>query len=166
MASIPVAATMLGFANIQNFSHPLNGALRVLGFVLTLGFSSAGFAITPAECDQTPDAYSSVPLPCAVQLPNEISDFPFLAWYGDLASKGYVEKEVQFWGTGYEYEYADEENQSPLVAPVDKGTEDAADNYVTRAIIRHPEEPADFNGVVYIEFLMRLLVTTVHPTGI
>jgi hypothetical protein len=95
-----------------------------------------------------------VPIPDTQLLPHDLGtgptdrDVPFLAWFEDLAKDGYTEEEILMSGTANIYEYADDEAQSP--APQPTGESGA---YTTRVLIRRPADPADFNGVVYLEIL-------------
>ena len=99
-------------------------------------------------------AHAAVPIPVTQILPTsagtgpEDRDVPFLAWYEDLTPLGYLEEEILMSGTANEYDYADDQNQSPV--PLATGTSGA---YTTRVLIRRPANAADFNGVVYLEIL-------------
>ena len=97
---------------------------------------------------------ADVPIPATQLLPHDPGtgptdrDVPFLAWFEDLAPDGYVEEEILMSGTAKVYEYADDEAQSPIPQPTG-----ASGPYTTRVLIRRPANPADFNGVVYLEIL-------------
>jgi hypothetical protein len=99
-------------------------------------------------------AHATVPIPTTQILPTsagtgpEDRDVPFLAWHEDLTPQGYLEKEVLISGTANEYDYVDDLNQSP--EPVASG---ASGSYTTRMLIRHPIDPEDFSGVVFMEIL-------------
>jgi len=95
-----------------------------------------------------------VPLPQAQPLPYdrgtgpEDRDVPFLAWYEDLSADGYREQEVLLSGEANTYRYVDDAGQSTEVE-----VDTTGHPYTTRMLLRHPENPADFNGVVYMEIL-------------
>jgi hypothetical protein len=101
-------------------------------------------------------ANAAVPVPTAQILTNspgtgpEDRDVPFLATYKDLAAEGYVEQEALFSGTANVYVYADRNGAN--VSPVPEAT-GATGNYTTRMLVRRPQNPADFSGVVYLEIL-------------
>jgi len=86
--------------------------------------------------------------PSGEPLSAEERSTPFLAHLGDLSEFGYVEEEYEMSGTGNIYDYVDNEAQSAVVAISESDVP-----YVTRMLIRRPENPADFNGTVYIEIL-------------
>lgn len=97
---------------------------------------------------------ATVPIPATELLPYDADsgpedrNVPFLAWHDDLSVHGYIEQEILMSGTANVYQYADDEGQSPAAQP--SGTTGA---YTTRVLVRHPQNPADFNGVVYLEIL-------------
>lgn len=99
-------------------------------------------------------ALAQVPLPAVQLLPHdpgtgpEDRNVPFLAWHEDLGPQGYVEQELLLSGTANVYAYSDEAAQSTDVAVASSGQP-----YVTRLLLRFPENPADFNGVVHLEIL-------------
>jgi hypothetical protein len=99
-------------------------------------------------------AVPKVALPTVEMLPYNRSDdinernVPFLAWFEDLSKQGYVEEEILISGTANQYDYVDEVGQSPEPQP-----NGLKRDYTTRVLIRHPVDPADFNGVVYMEIL-------------
>jgi len=75
-------------------------------------------------------------------------DVPFLAWHRNVADYGYVELEYQISGLANTYQYADNASESPMVEPATTGNP-----YTSRMLVRHPADPADFNGVVIFEVL-------------
>jgi len=94
-----------------------------------------------------------VPVPTTTLVPytagtEATRSIPFLAWYEDLSAVGYMEQEYLVSGTGNIYGYTDDINESPVVAPTG-----VTHPYVSRMIVRHPIDPADFNGIVYFEIL-------------
>jgi hypothetical protein len=101
-------------------------------------------------------AHAAVPVPNAQIVPNSVGtgpadrDVPFLATYKDLSVNGYVEQEVLFSGTANVYDYADKNGAN--VSPVPQAT-GATGSYVTRMLVRRPQNPVNFNGVVYLEIL-------------
>lgn len=123
---------------MRNFSRPRAAAA---GLYATL------IALTGA-------ASAAVPLPNAQLLPNDPGtgpadrNVPFLAWHEDLSADGYQEQEILLSGTANTYVYTDDAAQSTAVEVATSGNP-----YTTRVLLRHPANPADFNGVVYLEIL-------------
>jgi hypothetical protein len=111
-----------------------------------------GLALTLLAATQ---ALAVVPIPETQQLPYdqgtgpEDRDVPFLAWHKDLSEDGYAEEEILMSGAARSFEYIDEENESPIVQPVDA----SPTAYTTRVLIRRPANSVDFNGIVYMEIL-------------
>jgi hypothetical protein len=99
-------------------------------------------------------AHAAVPLPNVQLLTSDPGtgpadrDVPFLAWHEDLSLDGYVEQEILMSGEANTYVYTDEANQSTQVEVASSGHA-----YTTRVLLRHPANPDDFNGVVYLEIL-------------
>lgn len=99
-------------------------------------------------------AGAAVPIPSTQLLESdpgtgpEDRNVPFLAWHEDLSVSGYVEEEILMSGVANIYTYTDDAAQSPAVTP-----SGANGSYTTRVLIRRPQNPADFNGVVYLEIL-------------
>ena len=73
---------------------------------------------------------------------------PFLAWFQDLSLDAYTEEEYLVSGAADIYDYTDDVGQRPDTQVV---TADAP--YVTRMLVRRPEDAAQFNGTVYVEVL-------------
>ena len=86
--------------------------------------------------------------PSGEPLSAEERSTPFLAHLGDLSEFGYVEEEYEMSGVGNIYDYVDNEAESAEVAISESNVP-----FVTRMLIRRPENLADFNGTVYIEIL-------------
>jgi len=101
-------------------------------------------------------AHAAVPVPNAQILPTSAGtgptdrDVPFLATYKDLSVNGYVEQEVLFSGTANVYTYADAGGAD--VSPVPAAT-GSTGSYVTRMLVRRPQNPANFSGVVYMDIM-------------
>ncbi|NND55376.1 MAG: hypothetical protein HKN56_10465 [Gammaproteobacteria bacterium] len=95
-----------------------------------------------------------VPVPDAENLPYEAGtgpedrSVPFLAWFADLTPDGYTEQEILMSGEANTYEYVDNDARTFDVQVATSGHP-----YTTRVLLRHPIDPADFNGVVYMEIL-------------
>jgi hypothetical protein len=126
-------------------------------------------------------ANADVPIPYVEDLPYvqtgdpTTRDVPYLAWHEDLSVDGYTEEEILISSTtpdpdgpecinakteldecpltggiiapAHVYQYADNFNQDPTPAIV------SSHEYTSRVLIRRPANPADFNGVVYMEIL-------------
>lgn len=73
---------------------------------------------------------------------------PFIAWFEDLSLDGYVEDEYLVSGSANIYDYVDDQGQHPAVQVAQSGVP-----YVTRMLVRRPQEAARFNGVVFVEVL-------------
>jgi len=106
-----------------------------------------------AAASVTAYALPPVPLPEAEPLPYvdgtpEERSVPFLAWYEDLSPVGYTEQEILMSGEANTWEYVDEEARTTNVQIATTGNP-----YTTRVLLRHPIDPEDFNGVVYMEVL-------------
>jgi len=69
---------------------------------------------------------------------------PFISSLVDLPAVGYVEDEYQASGTANIYEYDDQLDVQILSTDVP---------YSTRILVRRPESPEDFNGVIVFEML-------------
>ena len=95
----------------------------------------------------------AVPLPELELLPVVPGDeatrsTPFIAWFEDLPSQGFVEEEYSVAGAANIYGYVDDIGGRPEVEVV---TPDVA--YVTRILVRRPRNARDFNGTVFVEVL-------------
>ena len=101
-----------------------------------------------------PAAEFTVPVPDTEFLPYdqgtgpEDRNVPFLTSPRDLSLDGYFEQEVLLSGLANTYEYVDDAAQTTEVQVATSGNP-----YTTRMLVRHPSNPADFNGVVYMEIL-------------
>ena len=73
---------------------------------------------------------------------------PFIAWFENLAGKGYVEEEYLLKGLANVYKYVDETKKDWQIK-ID--TPDVP--YVTRILVRKPKESRHFDGTVYVEIL-------------
>lgn len=78
----------------------------------------------------------------------ETRSTPFIAWFKDLSKDGYVEEEYAVSGEADIYGYVDDAGQSPAVEVIE-----AHVPYITRILVRRPENPKRFNGTVYYEVL-------------
>ena len=85
----------------------------------------------------------------------ETRSTPFIAWFQDLPSMGYVEEEYSVSGKANIYGYLDDVGEDPRVVVQ---TPDVP--YTTRILVRRPADCMDkagkcrrFNGTVYVEVL-------------
>ncbi|MFK7887823.1 MAG: alpha/beta hydrolase domain-containing protein [Gammaproteobacteria bacterium] len=78
----------------------------------------------------------------------ETRSTPFIAWFEDLTEVGYREEEYLVAGTANLYNYTDDAGQRPDIEVVQADVP-----YVTRMLVRRPDNAADFNGSVYVEVL-------------
>ena len=94
------------------------------------------------------DTGSAVYLLPVVDGSEETRSTPFIAWFEDLSSVGYVEEEYLLAGEAAVYGYSDTvESGSDIEVVV------PAMPYRTRLIVRRPETASHFNGTVYVEIL-------------
>jgi len=117
---------------------------RVRGAVL-----SGLFLMTVA----VPAFAAGISLPTTTLLPvepgtPETRSMPFIAWFQDLSTVGYVEEEYLVSGKANIYAYTNNAAQSPEVSVQ---TPDVP--YVTRILVRRPIEPRRFNGTVLVEVM-------------
>lgn len=97
-----------------------------------------------AAADVTP----SIQLLPVVNGSAETRSTPFIAWFEDLSSMGYVEEEYQLTGEAAVYGYGDIAKLPSHIKVVVPATP-----YRTRVIVRRPETANFFNGTVYVEIL-------------
>lgn len=137
----------------------------------SLGMTTLGLLLLSSAT-----AFADVPIPYAEPVPYvetgdpTTRDMPFLAWHTDLSVDGYTEEEFlissnvlaagspdfgSLVAPAHVYEYmelldadpANDNDQNPDVGIVSSG------QYTSRVLIRKPANPANFNGVVYMEIL-------------
>lgn len=87
--------------------------------------------------------------------------YPFTAYVGDLAKRGYVEEEFFIEGkaTAYQAEGELGTDGKWTLAPGSQS------DYRTRFIVRRPENASDFNGTVLVEWLNVTLGHDIEVTG-
>ncbi len=112
----------------------------ILSLLLTVASAALALPTVPVP--------GATPLPYAAGTGPEDRDVPFLAWHDDLSVEGYTEQEVLVSGQASTYEYVD-----PAAQTTDVRVATSGHAYTTRLLLRHPRDPADFNGVVYMEIL-------------
>ena len=119
--------------------------LRMMRILITTILAAASYSAYALPPVPLPDAE---PLPYEAGTGPEDRSVPFLAWFEDLSPVGYTEQEILMSGEANTWEYVDEEARTTDVQIATSGHP-----YTTRVLLRHPIDPADFNGVVYMEIL-------------
>jgi hypothetical protein len=98
-------------------------------------------------------AYENVPTP-TVEGPIAVTatSHPFLATDIPLASYGYTEQEYFISGTGYTYSTSGAANVTGTKITTGGPNSNGTYPFKTRIVVRRPENPANFNGKVIVEW--------------